>query len=73
MRTAIAIAAALALLLLSCKPLPVCGPQELTVARVAYRGHKSLVWFKELKGQFVMPTDTLKKGDKVKVQFRACK
>lgn len=72
-RTIIAIAAALALLLFSCRQLPVCGPQNLTVVRVAIRGHKSLVWFKELRGEFVMPTDTLKKGDQVTVYFRNCK
>lgn len=73
MKTRTIIAAALAMLLFSCRRLPVCGPQNLTVVRVTIRGHKSLVWFKELRGEFVMPTDTLKKGDRVTVYFKNCK
>jgi hypothetical protein len=69
LRTAIAIAAATAILLLSCHSLPFSGSKTLTVKTVAQRGRAAVVTFKEIKGEWILPTDTLAPGKTVTINF----
>jgi hypothetical protein len=65
----ICFAICIAIILFGCKPLHLTGQHTLTVKTAAKRGHATLVTFKELKGQWVVPTDTLAPGKKVTINF----
>jgi hypothetical protein len=65
----IAVITACMLVMCSCTRLPISGQQTLTVKTCRVLNHKSILTFKELKGEWVLPTDTLAPGKTVVINF----